>query len=256
MKFCAFSPPPPRSRPPSLPAGCAAATRRRLACSRRTSRPPGAPWRTAAQSGRVGRAEGRSRTTTRRLASAGGRLESIRAMPRSTLTFRSRPFVLDENHPPYPFCSLRRGRAAEQRSHRSREDPRRTHGARPSEYTVTAHRGRAPWEVHLHPHRVVYRRTRAGRAYRRGDEHEYEEHGDSHTPSVTPPSNCAIRGRADPHSENYRCPRGAPRCHLETRLASLAVISAKCWSLGEPSVMYLSTHRIAAFSYFGDPRSA
>src|SRR5207344_2205480 len=84
-----------------------------------------------------------------------------------------------------PLRSLRRGRAAEQRSHRSREDPRRTHGARPSEYTVTAHRARAPWEVHLHPHRVVYRRTRAGRAHRRGDEHECEEHGDSHTPSVT-----------------------------------------------------------------------
>jgi hypothetical protein len=40
------------------------------------------------------------------------------------------------------------------------------------------------------------------------------------------------------------------------RFAKLAVISAKCWSLGEPSVRYRSSHRIAAFSYFGEPRSA
>jgi hypothetical protein len=40
-----------------------------------------------------------------------------------------------------------------------------------------------------------------------------------------------------------------------SRFARLAVISAKCCSLGELSTRYRSSHRVAAFSYFGDPRS-
>jgi len=38
--------------------------------------------------------------------------------------------------------------------------------------------------------------------------------------------------------------------------ARLDVISAKCWSHSEPSLRYRSSQRIAAFSNFGDPRSA
>ena len=41
-----------------------------------------------------------------------------------------------------------------------------------------------------------------------------------------------------------------------SRFARPAAISAKCWSLGEPSLRYRSSHRIAACSCFGDPRSA
>ena len=43
---------------------------------------------------------------------------------------------------------------------------------------------------------------------------------------------------------------------LATRVRRLGVISATCLSLGEPSVRYRSSHRIAALSYLGDPRSA
>jgi hypothetical protein len=45
-------------------------------------------------------------------------------------------------------------------------------------------------------------------------------------------------------------------CPYGSRFARLVVSSAKCRSLGEPSARYRSSQRIAAFSYFGDPRSA
>ena len=51
-----------------------------------------------------------------------------------------------------------------------------------------------------------------------------------------------------------RDPRRRARRHQRSngsRFARLAVISAKCCSLGEPSVRYRSSHRSAAFSYFG-----
>jgi hypothetical protein len=36
-------------------------------------------------------------------------------------------------------------------------------------------------------------------------------------------------------------------------VATLAVISAKCWSLGELSERYRSSHLIAVFSNWGEP---